>query len=413
MKRRVVVTGLGVVCSQGQSPEKVFHAWCNGESGIAMHTVGEAPFSITLPLSICTDFDGAATLGKSRLTTMDRVSQLSAVAALNAWSDAGLDQLPEEHREQACVLWGSSTGGLQTIERGYRELFIKERKRISPLSVILSMTNASASHIAMRLGLGGDCISYAMACASSSVALGEAFRRIQYGQADVIVSGGAEAMMPFGSLKAWESMQVMAPSADNVADSCKPFHAHRRGLVIGEGAAGFILEEYEHAKKRGAKMYAELIGYGSSCDHAHLTAPDKLGQLRALKGMLKDAEINASDIDYVNAHGTATLEGDPTEIASLVSLLGDHAAKTMVSSTKSMHGHLLGGAGAIECLSTVLSLQTKSIPPTAHLTEVDPACLGVDHVQQSGRSGVKIRTALTNSFAFGGSNAVLALRSLS
>jgi 3-oxoacyl-[acyl-carrier-protein] synthase II len=412
MKRRVVVTGLGVVCSQGQSPDTVFNAWCNGTSGIGLHEVGEAPFSLTLPLAMCADFDGAAALGKSRLTTMDRVSQLSAVAALNAWNDAGLDNLPEAAREEACVLWGSSTGGLQTIERGYRDLFIKERKRISPLSVILSMTNASASHIAMRLGLGGDCISYAMACASSTVALGEAFRRIQNGQADVIVSGGGEAMMPFGSLKAWESMQVMAVSAADVADSCKPFHAHRKGLVIGEGAAGFILEEYEHAKKRGAKMYAEFIGYGSSCDHAHLTAPDKSGQLRALKSMLKDAGINADEIDYVNAHGTATLEGDPVEIASLVALLGDHAASTMVSATKSMHGHLLGGAGAIEAMSTVLSLQTKAIPPTANLTEIAPACLGVDHVRQVGRHDAKVNIALSNSFAFGGSNAVLALRAI-
>jgi 3-oxoacyl-[acyl-carrier-protein] synthase II len=411
VKRRVVITGLGLVCSQGEQPDKVFKSWCEGQSGIAVHTVGDEPHSITLALAISSSFNAETSLGRGKLTLMDRVSQLSTVAAASAWQDAGLDDLDDESRESVGILWGTSGGGLQTTEKGYRSLFLKGRSRVSPLSVILGMCSAAASHIALKLRLGGDCLTYSIACASSAVAIGEAFRRIQTGQAEMMVAGGGEAMMPYGLLKAWDSMQVMAPAGQNPEGSCRPFHADRQGLVIAEGAASLVLEDYEHAKKRGANIYAELIGYGSSCDHFHLTAPNPDGQLRALKKVVNDAQLNVSDIGFVNAHGTATIGGDPVEISALRTFLGAHAPKTMINATKSMHGHLLGAAGAIEILATVLSLRNNVVLPTVNLDHVDPLCQGLDHVTTA-REGLGVKVALSNSFAFGGSNAVLAMKAI-
>jgi 3-oxoacyl-[acyl-carrier-protein] synthase II len=411
LKRRVVVTGLGLVCSQGERPDEVFRAWCEGKSGTALQTVGDEPHSISLALAVCSTFNVEALLGRSKLSTMDRVSQLSTVAASSAWSDAGLDDLDDELRESVGVLWGTSGGGLQTTEKGYRSLFLSGRSRISPLSVVLGMCSAAASHIALKLRLGGDCLTYSIACASSAVAIGEAFRRIQTGQAEIMVAGGGEAMMPYGFLKAWDSMRVMAPSGTNPELSCRPFSADRQGLVIGEGAASLVLEDFESAKKRGANIYAELVGYGNSCDHFHLTAPNAEGQLRALKKALNDAALNVDEIDFVNAHGTATIEGDPVEISSLKALLGAQAPCTMISSTKSMHGHLLGAAGAIEVLATVMSLHNSIVLPTANLSLVDASCQGLDHVT-SARAQTGSKVALSNSFAFGGSNAVLAIKAI-
>ncbi|WP_295958394.1 beta-ketoacyl-[acyl-carrier-protein] synthase family protein [Rhodoferax sp.] len=410
MKRRVAITGLGLVSSRGQSPAAAFEAWCNGVSDIALHDIGEAPYATAVPFALCVDFDPTAVLGRSRLATMERVSQLSAVAAISAWHDAQLEGLDTAQRDSACVLWGTGGGGTNTTERSYHDLFVKQRPRISPLSVVLGMHNAAASHIALQLGLGGDCLTYSVACASSAVAVGEAFRRVQSGQADIAVAGGAEAAMPFGIVKAWESMKIMAPAGTRPEASCRPFHAGRQGLVLGEGSAALILEDWEHAHRRSARIYAEIAGYGSSCDHMHLTTPDAQGQLRALRQALRDASVNPEDVQYVNAHGTATLDGDPVEIAALRTLLGAHAPNTLVSATKSMHGHLLGAAGAIEIMATALALQTQNVPPTAHLDQIDPACAGLDHVCGTGRAGVKLQVALSNSFAFGGSNAVLVLK---
>jgi 3-oxoacyl-[acyl-carrier-protein] synthase II len=312
----------------------------------------------------------------------------------------------------ACVMWGTESGGVQTTERVYRDLFLQGRTRISPLTVVLGMVNAAASQIALQLQLGGACLTYSVACASSAIAVGEAFRRIRSGEADVVLAGGAESSLPFGMLKAWESLQVLAQPGAQPTQCSRPFHAERAGLVLGEGAAALVLEDWEHAQRRGARIYAEVAGYGSSCDHVHLTAPDAQGQLRALKQALRDAAMDVQEIGYINAHGTATREGDPTEIEALKALLGSHAEKVMVSSTKSMHGHLLGAAGAIEILITTLALHQQVAPPTAHLDQIDPACLGVDHVAQHARTGMDIKAALSNSFAFGGSNAVIAMRAV-
>ncbi len=410
MRRRVAITGLGLVSPQGQSPLEVFQAWCRGQSGIAMHRVGDDPHAITVPYALCEGFDASAWLGRSRLATMDHVSQLSAVAALSAWDDAGLNAWPADGRDRVSVMWGTGAGGAQTLERSHRDLFIHGRSRISPLSVVLGMHNAAAAQIALQLGLGGECLTFAVACASSAVAVGEGFRRIRLGEADVVLTGGGEAGLPFGMLKAWESMQVMATGAPDPAASCRPFDAQRAGLVLGEGAAALVLEDWDHARQRGARIVAEVVGYGSSCDHTHLTSPDASGQLRALTQALKVAGLQAADVHYVNAHGTATAEGDPVEMQALKALLGEHAAQVMVSSTKSMHGHWLGGAGAVEVMATALALHTGQVPPTAGLRQVDAACQGVCHVAGEGRAVPGLKVALSNSFAFGGSNAVLALR---
>ncbi len=412
MKRRVAITGLGLVSSQGQSPQAAFDAWCVGQSGIALHTIGEGLHGITVPYALCAAFDAAAALPRGRLSTMDRVSQISTVAAMSAWQDANLDDLPNQQRELASVFWGTGGGGMQTTERSYRDLFLKGRARISPLSVVLGMNNAAASHVALQLGLGGACLTYSVACASSATAIGEAFRRIRSGEADVALAGGAEAALPFGMIKAWESMQVLAPAGEDAAASSRPFHAERGGLVLGEGAAALVLEDWDHAVQRGARIYAEIAGYGASCDHSHLTAPDAPGQLRALRQALRDAAMSEHEVQYINAHGTATQEGDVVEAGALKALLGERASKVMVSSTKSMHGHLLGGAGAIEVMVTTLALHRQIAPPTAHLDAIDQACEGLDHVTQKARHGVAINAALSNSFAFGGSNAVIALRAV-
>lgn len=408
--RRVAVTGLGLVSSQGTDVQAVFEAWRQGVGGIGLHDIGEAPHTLRIPYAMCREFDAAPVLGRTRLTTMDRVSQLSTVAALSAWSDAGLADRPGEARDEVAVHWGTGGGGTQTTERSYRDLFIKGRGRISPLTVVLGMLNASASQIALQLGLGGECLTYSVACASSSVAIGEAFRRIRAGDLTLAVAGGAEAAMPYGVAKAWESLQVLAPASIDGPPQCRPFSADRQGLVLGEGAAALVLEDWDRAEARGARIYAEIVGYAGSCDHSHLTAPDAQGQLRALRGALRDAHIEADQIDHVNAHGTATREGDPVEIQALQMLLGDHAPEVSISATKSLHGHLLGAAGAIEALATVLTLHRQCLPPTLNLDRPDPACAGLDHVLRPGTAPRRLRLALSNSFAFGGSNAVLVLR---
>ena len=420
LPQRVVVTGLGQIAPHGRDVRAGFEALLEGRSALAWHSVGEAPHSVALPSAICPSFDAAAELGRARLVTMDRVSQLSALAAAAAWADAGLADaggaggaggIHPAERERACVMWGTGAGGIQTIERGYRDLFVKSRPRVSPLSMVMGMHNAAASHIALLLGLGGDCLTYSVACASSAVALAEAMRRVRQGECSLALAGGAEAALPYGTVKAWQSMRVLAEAdAAGAATACRPFDAQRGGLVLGEGAAALVLEARDHALARGARIYAELAGAGGSCDHQHLSTPQAAGQLRALRAALADARADVGELGYVNAHGTATVDGDPVEADALRQLLGAQAMRVAISATKSMHGHLMGAAGAIEALVTVLALYTGHLPPTAHLTQVDPACAGLDHVLGSARHDSGVGLALSSSFAFGGSNQVLAFR---
>ncbi|WP_374410711.1 beta-ketoacyl synthase [Hydrogenophaga sp.] len=412
-RRRVAVTGLGVVSPYGGGVDAFFGHLLAGRSAVRYLQTEDRPRPLSMPFVTCDAFDPAAALGKPLAGMMERFAHLGVAAAFDAWQDAGLERQSAEPalREDWACVWGTALGGILAFEKGYRDMWQNGRERLSPLSVIMGMNNAVNAHLSIQLGLGGLSMSHTVACASSTVAIGEAFRRVRDGDATVAITGGSDATLAYGVAKAWEAMRLVAPGNTETAHmACRPFAADRAGLVLGEGGAALVLEDWDHAVARGARIHAEIVGYGASCDRSHLVRPEADGQSRALRAALADGGLSADDIGYVNAHGTATVEGDPVEVSALRQVFGAHAARLPVSATKSMHGHLLGAAGAIEALATVLSLREQSIPPTAHLRgRLDPACEGVDHVFE-GRQGVPIKAALSNSFAFGGSNAVLAFR---
>ncbi|MBL8387094.1 MAG: beta-ketoacyl-[acyl-carrier-protein] synthase family protein [Hydrogenophaga sp.] len=412
-RRRVAVTGLGVVSPYGGGVDAFFGHLLAGRSAVRYLQTEDRPRPLSMPFVTCDAFDPAEALGKPLAGMMERFAHLGVAAAFDAWQDAGLERQPAEPalREDWACVWGTALGGILAFEKGYRDMWQNGRERLSPLSVIMGMNNAVNAHLSIQLGLGGLSMSHTVACASSTVAIGEAFRRVRDGDATVAITGGSDATLAYGVAKAWEAMRLVAPGNTETAHmACRPFAADRAGLVLGEGGAALVLEDWDHAVARGARIHAEIVGYGASCDRSHLVRPEADGQSRALRAALADGGLSADDIGYVNAHGTATVEGDPVEVSALRQVFGAHAARLPVSATKSMHGHLLGAAGAIEALATVLSLREQSIPPTAHLRgRLDPACEGVDHVFE-GRQGVPIKAALSNSFAFGGSNAVLAFR---
>lgn len=413
--RRVAITGLGLVSPYGGDLTDFFVRLAAGESAVRHLLTDDRPRPLSIPFVDCPAFDPDAALGKPLASMMDRFAQLGMAAAFAAWDDAGLPRAADgESRDDWGVSWGTALGGTLAYEKGYRDLWQKGRDRLSPLTVVLGMNNAANAHISIQLGLGGVSMSHTVACASSAIAIGEAFRRVRSGEAPVMLTGGSDAPQAYGVARAWEALRVMAPAdADSAASACRPFAADRRGLVLGEGGAALVLEDWDRAVARGARIHGEIVGYGTNCDHSHLVRPETAGQVRALHATLADAGLAAGDIDYINAHGTATAEGDPVEIAALKSVFGERATRLPVSATKSMHGHLLGAAGAIEAIATVLALREQAIPPTAQLNpdNLDPACSGIDHVFSS-RHGVPLRAALSNSFAFGGSNAVLAFRAV-
>lgn len=412
---RVAITGIGVISPYGGDARDFFERLLAGESAVSLLQTESPPRSISTPFVSCTGFDPEAALGKPLALMMERFAQLGVAAAFQAWDQAGLPRKAAEEdadeREAWGCIWGTALGGLEAHERGGREMWVKGRDRVSPLSVVQGMNNAVNAHVSIQLGLGGVSTSQTAACASSGIAIGEAFRRVRSGEATVMVTGGSDICQSYSVLRAWEAMRVMAPGdADTASAACRPFAADRAGLVLGEGGAALVLEAWDHAVARGATIHGEVVGYGTSCDRSHLVRPHRQGQVRALRAALADAGLAPQDIGYVNAHGTATAEGDPVEIAALCEVFGDGAASLPVSATKSMHGHLLGAAGAIEAVVTVMALREQAVPPTAHLAgRIDPACEGVDHVLR-GRRDVPLRAALSNSFAFGGSNAVLAFR---
>lgn len=414
-QRRVAITGLGLVSPYGGDLADFFRRLIAGESAIGHLATGDTPRPLSIPFVRCPGFDADAALGKPLASMMDRFAQLGMTAAFAAWDDAGFPRAADAaSRDDWGVAWGTALGGTLAYENGYRDMWLKGRDRLSPLTVLFGMNNAANAHISIQLGLGGVSMSHTVACASSAVAIGEAFRRVRSGEAPVMLTGGSDVPQAYGVARAWEALRVMATAdAETAPTSCRPFAADRRGLVLGEGGAALVLEDWEHAVARGARIHAELVGYGTSCDHTHLVRPEAAGQVRALEATLADAGLAAADIDYVNAHGTATAEGDPVEMRALNAVFDGRAERLPVSATKSMHGHLLGAGGAIEALVTVLALREQAIPPTANLAPdtLDPACSGVDHVY-AGRRDVPLRAALSNSFAFGGSNAVLAFRAV-
>lgn len=407
--RRVAVTGVGLVNPFGGDTDDFFERIMRGESAVRLYRHPTSQTELVQPAVSCAAFSPEQAIGRALTSMTDRYSQLGLAAAFSAWADAGLER--GAGSDSYGVSWGTGVGGALTYEKGYTDFFERNKRRMSPLTVALAMNNAAASNIAIALGLGSACLSYSVACASSAVSIGEAFRRIQSGADSLIVAGGSEAPLALSIMLAWEAMRVVAEGDEETAyRACRPYQEGRTGLVLGEGAAALVLEDWDHAVARGARIYCELAGYGQSCDHAHLVRPDAGGQVKAITAALAEAGLAPTDVGYVNAHGTATQEGDPIEIDALRRVFGDSAEHVAVSSTKSMHGHMLGAAGAMEAAITVLALARQQIPPTAHLQQVSADCEGVRHVKEQGLRDVAFRAAISNSFAFGGSNAVLAFR---
>lgn len=406
MAKRVVITGLGVITPVGQTPAEFFSHLMAGKSGIRhLQTSFTEQLSIRIAAPV-QDFNPAAHFSKIQLTGIERFSQFALVAAEQAVQDAQLT-LNENERMRAGVYMGSCLGGAGTLEDGYIQVFQHANPRVKPLSVLLSMNNAAAAHLSIKYHLHGSNLTYATACSSSAIAIGEAYRHIKHGYADVMLAGGSEAMLTLGAMKAWEALHTLAHEDPNDAGaSCKPFDKNRSGLVLGEGAAVLVLEDAERAIKRGAKIYAELVGYDCSSDASHITKPDADGQTRTMLNALRDAQLEPRDIHYINAHGTATLAGDIEETKAIKRVFGADAPHIPISSTKSMHGHLMGATGAVEFIAALLALHNHAIPPTINLHERDPEC-DLDYVPNQGRHEVKINAVMSNSFAFGGSNAVL------
>jgi 3-oxoacyl-[acyl-carrier-protein] synthase II len=408
MRRRVAVTGLGVISPCGNSIDDFSANILSGKSGVRKIS-SEYSGLLSVRIAAEVNFNPLDYFPKRQVSSLDRVSQFALAAASQAWKDSRLS-IETKERERAGVYIGSGMGGTNTIEEEYDQLFRRHAERIRPSTVLMVMNNASASHLSIAYGFCGPCLTLSTACASSANAIGEAFRQIKDGYADVMLAGGAEALLTYGSFRSWESLRVLAvEDPGDPSKSCKPFSKDRAGLVLGEGAAILVLEEMERAVRRGAHIYGELIGYGSTSDAFHLTKPSLEGQSRAISEALKEAEISCEEIDYINAHGTATLWNDLIETQAIKKVFGDYAYRVPISSTKSMHGHTIGAAGAIEFVISLLAIKHQAIPPTVNLDRPDPEC-DLDYVPNIGRWRVKVNAVMSNSFAFGGTNAVLIAR---
>lgn len=405
--RRVVVTGLGVLASTGKDPETFITNLIEGRSGIGrIRQFDPSALSVQIAAEV-PDYCGTDYFPQKRLDLLDRFTEFGLIAARQAMESSGLE-VTEEEQPRFGVMMGSGMGGAQTYEVGYCSLFAKGATRVHPFTIPKSMHNAATSQICMEFGAQGPSLATSTACSSAGHALGEAFRHIKFNFADIMLAGGSESPVTFGLMRFWESVRVLATGNGDPSRACRPFSADREGLVIGEGAAVFVLEELEHARRRGAKIYAEMAGYGLSSDAGHITQPTIDGPARAIRMALDEAELNPEDIDYINAHGTGTRLNDSTETQVLKKVLGEHARRLPISSTKSMHGHAMGATAALELAATVLALQRGVVPPTANYTMPDPEC-DLDYVPNQARE-VPIRAALSNSFAFGGLNAVLLVR---
>src|SRR3954469_4662493 len=403
--RRVAITGAGVVSPLGNSVEEFRRSLAEGRSGIR-----RLPEAITqgsgAQVGALVDWQPAPLFTEAEAANMDRVSQFAVAAAGRAISASGLD-LQSTNRDRIGVYWGTGMGGAHTLDASFQRLYGNRDGRARPLTVVMAMNNAAGSNVALRNGLRGPFANYSTACSSSAMALGEAMLAIAAGRADAMVAGGSEALLTPGTLAAWVALRPLAPAdAADPAMSCKPFDKRRAGLVLGEGAAAFVLEEESRARARGAPVLALLTGYGNSCDATHMSRPDRDGQIRALRAALDDAALAPDAIGYVNAHGTATSVGDVVESEGINSVFVAATEALPVSSTKSLHAHLLGGAGALEFAAALLPLLRGALPPTAFLDQPDPACK-LRHVPKEAQQVAPPRAVMSNSFAFGGSNVVL------
>jgi 3-oxoacyl-[acyl-carrier-protein] synthase II len=401
MKRRVVITGLGLVSPLGDSPDSLFDALMAGRSAIELWAdePGMAPAVVARA-----PFDVSRWFNRLQLAGVDRVSQLAVAASQMAIADAGLASFDAD----GGVYVGSGMGGATAIDKAFANHL--ESGRVPPLTVPAFMPNAPAAHVAMRAGVHGPVLTYSIACASSTVAIAEAAKAVAHGDIECALAGGAEAILVPSVIRAWQALQTLAsPAGDDPATACRPFSTDRSGLVLGEGAAFLVLETLAAAQARGARIYAELAGSGISCDATHLTKPDAAGQVRALNKAVHDSGLAPADIGYCNAHGTATRVGDIVECEALRQVWGDDIKQLAVSSSKSMHGHLLGAAGALEAVVTTLAVARGAVPPSINLGIQDPAC-GVRIVSEPGTAAPDLKAAISNSFAFGGTNAVLVFR---
>ena len=406
--KRVAVTGMGIVSPCGNTPQEFFGNLVAGRSGVRRLPDQFAPRLATRVAALA-DLDPGAHFAPTRQRMLDRVSQFALIAAAQAVTEAGLE-LSDEERRHAGVFIGTGMGGACSVEDGYATLYRDHSDRIKPFSVLLAMNNAAAAWIGIDHRLSGPNLTFSTACSSSAVAIGEAWRRIRSGEAPAMLAGGAEAPLTLGTLKAWEALRTLAgEDRCDASASCKPFARDRSGLVLGEGAAVLVLEEWERAIRRGARIRGELVGYGLHTDGAHITHPSVAGQSEAMQLALESAGLDPVEIGYINAHGTATPVNDAIETAAIRKVFGTHADRVPVSSTKSMHGHLLGAAGAVEFIATLLALEAGTAPPTMHLQCPDPEC-DLDYVPNRARQGLRIDAAMSNSFAFGGTNAVLVVR---
>lgn len=401
--KRVVITGAGTINALGHNVEDTWTSMKEGKCGIGpleMRDVDRLAIKIGGQVS---GFEPDTMFNRQQLSLYDRFTQFALIAARQAVGQSGLEFSGEMAAKSGVVL-GTSGGGMQTLDENYRTVYEDGKNRVHPFVVPKLMNNAAASHISMEFNLKGPSFTVATACASSNHAMSQAFQLVRCGMAPVMVTGGSESMLCFGGVKAWEGLRVMSK------DGCRPFSANRNGMVQGEGAGVFVFEEYEHAKARGAEILAEVAGFAMSSDASDIVMPSKQGAARAIKGALVDAKLNAEDVGYINAHGTGTAANDKTECAAVADVFGKYADSLMISSTKSMHGHLIGGTGAVELLACIMALKEGVIAPTVGYEEPDPEC-ALDVVPNVAREA-KVDAVLSNAFAFGGMNAVLALRSV-
>jgi nodulation protein E len=397
---RVVITGIGLVTPIGSTLEKFWSRLIGAKSGIGPITIIPTDRLNTRIAAQIADFNPSDHFDSKRENLLDRFAQFAVVAARAAVRDAQLD-ISEEIALQVATIVGNSAGGVNTLDDSYMRLYGQNANRVHPLSIPRGMINAACSLVSMDLGLKGPTFTIASACASGTHAIGQAFQMVRTGQVPAALAGGTEACLTVGMIKGWEALRVLS------TDTCRPFSRTRSGLVLGEGAAMFVLEPRERAVARGAPIYAELLGFGMSADAADITAIDPDGAARAMRAALTDAKVNAEDIDYVNAHGTGTLLNDKGETVALRKAFGESAEQLAVSSSKGVLGHSLGAAGALELAATALALHHQTIPPTANFEESDPDC-DLDYVPNTARNA-PIQNAMSSSFAFGGLNAVLVL----
>jgi len=399
--RRVAVTGIGAISALGKNAAEFRSSLEQGCSGIRpLETVDRGKLRFQNGAEV-QRYKSEDYFEEKQADYIDRFAQFAVIAAREAVGDSGIE-LDREDLESAAIVTGSCVGGQSSEDAGFVELYRLGRPRVSPLTIAKTMANAGASHISMEFGITGPAYTISTACSSSNHAIGQAFWMVRSGGADLAITGGSEAVFSMGILKAWEAMRVVSP------DTCRPFSKDRSGMILGEGGAMLVLEPLERALARGARIHAEIVGFGMSADAAHITQPSSAGAARAMRSALRDAHIAPEQVGYINAHGTATQSNDVTETAAIRAVFGAHADRLAVSSTKSMHGHALGAAGALEAVATILALRNGVLPPTIGYRQADPDC-DLDVIPNHARQ-TEVEFAISNSFAFGGLNAVLAFR---